>query len=98
MTVASFANQLVKLSLKKTIIPLLFSLLVEAPWVAAAPSDSSKYSKVDLHLDLGQAQKAASLMRNFKDKTDPGYHYYQAASPQCSQNQQSIQHFQTRSV
>ena len=85
MTVASFANQLVKLSLKKTIIPLLVSLLVEAPWVAAAPSDSSKYSKVDLYLDLGQAQKAASLMRNFKDKTDPGYHY----------NQQSIQQFHT---
>ena len=96
MTVASFANQLVKLSLKKTIIPLLVSLLVEAPWVAAAPSDSSKYSKVDLHLDLGQAQKAASLMRNFKDKTDPGYHYYQGRiASMLKQNQQSIKHFQT---
>ena len=95
MNVASFANQLVKLSLKKTIIPLLVSLLVEAPWVAAAPSDISKYSKVDLYLDLGQTQKAASLMRNFKDKTDPDYHYYHGrVASMFKQDPQSVQHFQ----
>lgn len=95
MTVASFANQFVKLSLKKTIIPLFVLLLVEAPWVAAAPSDSSKYSNVDLYLDLGQAQKAASLMRKFKDKTDPSYHYYQGRiASMFKHNLQSVQHFQ----
>ena len=95
MSVASFANQFVKLRLKKTIIPLLVLLLVEVPPVAAAPGDGSKYSKIDLYLDLGQTQKAASLMRNFKDKTDPNYHYYQGRiSSMFKRNQESLQHFQ----
>ena len=95
MSVASFANQFVKLRLKKTIIPLLVLLLVEVPPVAAAPGDGSKYSKIDLYLDLGQTQKAASLMRNFKDKTDPNYHYYQGRiASMFKRNQESLQHFQ----
>tara|TARA_E500000178_G_scaffold266992_1_gene264405 strand:- start:130 stop:780 length:651 start_codon:yes stop_codon:yes gene_type:complete len=95
MTVSSFAKQLLKLSLKNRLIPLFVLLLVEVPLVAAAPGDKTKYSKVDLYLDLGQTQKAASLMQNFKDKSDSNYHYYQGRiASKFMQNQQSVQHFQ----
>ena len=61
----------------------------------AAPGPNKKYSAVNLHLDLGQTQKAASLMRGFKDKSDPVYHYYQGrVASMKKQNQQSVQHFQ----
>ena len=95
MTIALFAKRIEKIGFKKRVFPLLIVLLVEAPWAASAPRDSRKYSKVDLYLDLGQTQKAASLMRNFKDKNDPNYHYYQGRiASMFKQNQQSIQHFQ----
>ena len=95
MTIALFAKRIEKIGFKKRVFPLLIVLLVEAPWAASAPRDSRKYSKVDLYLDLGQTQKAASLMRNFKDKIDPNYHYYQGRiASMFKQNQQSIQHFQ----
>ena len=96
MIFSSFVNQAAKIRLKKRIflhVLVLFS--IEAPLTSAAPVVSAKYSKVDLYLDLGQTQKAASLMRKFSDNADPVYHYYQGrvASMQ-KQNQQSVQHFQ----
>ena len=95
MTIALFAKRIEKIGFKKRVFPFLIVLLVEAPWAASAPRDNKKYSKVDLYLDLGQTQRAASLMRNFKDKTDPSYHYYQGRiASMFKQNQQSIQHFQ----
>jgi len=95
MTVAPLAKKIVKIRPKKRIIFLLILFLVEAPWVASAPVDSSKYSKVDLYLDLGQTQKAASLMRGLKDDGDPEYHYYQGRiASMFKQNQQSVQHYQ----
>ena len=95
MKVASLAKQFVRRKLKKRSCLFLFCCLIEAQCAVAAPDVNGKYSKVDLYLDLGQAQKAASLMRNFKDKMDPGYHYYQGRiSSKFKQNQKSIQHFQ----
>ena len=95
MTVASFARKIVRISFKKRIACLLVLLLFEAPWAASVPVDSSKYAKVDLYLDLGLTQKAASLMSNFKDKSDPSYHYYQGRiASMFKQNQQSVQHYQ----
>ena len=95
MNVASFAKQVVKIKFKKRLSLILFCFLVEAHLANASPNVNDKYSKVDLYLDLGQTQKAASLMRNFKDKSDPNYHYYQGRiASMFKQNQQSIQHFQ----
>ena len=95
MTVSSFAMQLLNLSFKNRIIPIFVLLLVGVPSVAADPSDGSKYSKVDLYLDLGQTQKAASVMRMLKDKDDPSYHYYQGRiASMFKHNLQSVQHFQ----
>ena len=95
MIVASFAKQVVKIKFKKRLCLILFCFLIEAQGAVAAPGVDGKYSKVDLYLDLGQTQKAASLMRNFKDKTDPIYHYYQGRiASMFKQNQQSIQYFQ----
>ena len=95
MNVALFAKQVVKINFEKRIIFFLVLFLAGSPLTAAAPGANSKYSKVDLYLDLGQSQKAASLMRNFKDKTDPDYHYYQGrVASMFKQNPQSVQHFQ----
>ena len=95
MSIASFAMQIMKISFKKRIISLFVLFLIEAPLAASAPLDNSKYSKVDLYLDLGQTQKAASLMLNFKNKADPNYHYYQGRiASMFKQNQKSVQHFQ----
>ena len=95
MIVASFAKQVVKIKFKKRLCLILFCFLIEAQSAFAAPGVDGKYSKVDLYLDLGQTQKAASLMRNFKDKTDPIYHYYRGRiASMFKQNQQSIQYFQ----
>ena len=95
MTVALFAKRMEKIRFKKIVLSLIVLFLVESPCVASAPRDDKKYSKVDLYLDLGQTQKAASLMRNFKDKSDPNYHYYQGRiASMFKQNQQSLQHFQ----
>ncbi|MCB4394718.1 tetratricopeptide repeat protein [Synechococcus sp. HB1133] len=96
MIFSSFANQVAKIRLKKRIFIYLLALfLIEAPWAVAAPAVNNKYSNVDLYLDLGQTQKAASLMRGFKDKDDPEYHYYQGrVSSMFKHNQKSVQHFQ----
>ena len=76
-------------------IPLIFLFFLESSWVAAAPAGSNKYSKVDLYLDLGQTQKAALVIRKFKDKDDPSYHYYQGRiASMFKHNLQSLQHFQ----
>ena len=95
MTVASFAQQIVRIRYKKRIISLLVSFLAVSPLATAAPGANSKYSKVDLYLDLGQTQKAASVMRRLKDKDDPSYHYYQGRiASMFKHNLQSVQHFQ----
>ena len=95
MTVASFAEHIAKIRHKKITISLLILFLAGSPLATAAPGANSKYSKVDLYLDLGQTQKAASLMRNFKDKADPNYHYYQGRiASMFKQDPQSVQHFQ----
>ena len=95
MNVALFAKQLVKINFKKRIISLLVSFLAGSPLATADPGVNSKYAKVDLYLDLGQTQKAASLMRNFNAKTDPDYHYYQGRiASMFKQDSQSVQHFQ----
>jgi len=95
MNVASFAKQAVKTKFKKRLYLILFCCLIEAQCAVAAPDVNSKYAKVDLYLDLGQSQKAASLMRNFNDKTDPDYHYYQGrVASMFKQDSQSVQHFQ----
>ena len=96
MIFSSFSNQVAKIRLVKRIFIYLFALfLIEPPWTVAAPAVNNKYSNVDLYLDLGQTQKAASLMRGFKDKGDPEYHYYQGrVSSMFKQNQKSVQHFQ----
>ena len=95
MSVASLAKKIVKISFKRRIISLIVVFLVQSSWAASAQGDKTKYSKVDLYLDLGQTQKAASLMQNFKDKSDSNYHYYQGRiASKFMQNQQSVQHFQ----
>ena len=95
MTVASLVNQIIRISSKKRIFFLLVLFLVEAPLAASAPGDNSKYSKVDLYLDLGKNQEAVSLMRSFNDQSDPDYHYYQGRiASMLKQNQQSVRHFQ----
>ena len=95
MSVASFAKQAVKTKFKKRLCLILFCCLIKAQCAVAAPGVNGKYSKVDLYLDLGQTQKAATLMRNFTDKTDPTYHYYQGRiSSMFKRNQESLQHFQ----
>ena len=95
MNVASLAKQFVKIKLKERFYLILFCFLIEAQCAVAGPGVNGKYSKVDLYLDLGQTEKAASLMRNFKDKTDPNYHYYQGRiASMFKQNQESLQHFQ----
>ena len=95
MTVASFAQQIVRIRYKKRILSLLVLFLAGSPLATAAPGVNSKYSKVDLYLDLGQTQKAALLIRNLKDKTDPSYHYYEGRiASMFKHNLQSVQHFQ----
>ena len=95
MIVASFAKKIAKISLEKRLYLFLVCLLIEAQNAVSAPGVNAKYSKVDLYLDLGQTQKAASLMRNFKDKSDPNYHYYQGRiASMFKRNQESLQHFQ----
>lgn len=95
MIIASFAKKVVKIKFKKRLTLILVCFLIEAPWAPASPYANGKYSNVDLYLDLGQTQKAASLMRNFKDKTDPNYHYYQGRiASMFKQDRQAVQHFQ----
>ena len=95
MNVASLAKQFAKVKFKERFYLILFCFLIKAQCAVAAPGINGKYSKVDLYLDLGQTEKAASLMRNFKDKTDPNYHYYQGRiASMFKQNQESLQHFQ----
>ena len=95
MNVASLAKQFVKIKLKESLYLIFLCCLIEAQCAFAGPGVNGRYSKVDLYLDLGQTQKAASLMRNFKDKFDPNYHYYQGRiASMFKQNQQSVQHFQ----
>ena len=55
----------------------------------------SKYSKVQLYIDLGKSQEAASMLRTLKVLDDPYYHYYLGRIASTNkQNQKSIQHFQ----
>ena len=94
MNVALFAKQVVKINIEKRTIHLLVLILTGSPLAAAAPGANAKYSKVDLYLDLGQTQKAASLMRKFKDKADPDYYYYQGrVASMLKQDPQSVKHF-----
>lgn len=76
---------------------MLFFAVIETlllPYAVFAETQV-KYSKVQLHLELGQDQAAASLMQSLKDDSDPVYFYYRGrvASMQ-NQNQQSVQYFQ----
>ncbi len=95
MILFSLVEHVIKMSLPKKIFLLFVWALIDLQWTSAAPVSSDKYSKVQLSLDLGQTQKAASLMQNFSDDSDPVYHYFQGrvASMQ-KQNQRSVQHFQ----
>ena len=95
MILVSPAQQISKLRLPKKSFLLLFCFLIDALCSISAPCSDKKYSKVDLYLDLGQTQKAASLMRDFKDMSDPEYHYYQGrVASMFKRNQQSVKHFQ----
>ena len=95
MNVASSAKQFVKIKFKEAFYLIFFCFLIKAQCAVAAPGVNGKYSKVDLYLDLGQTEKAASLMRNYSDKTDPNYHYYQGRiASMFKRNQESLQHFQ----
>ena len=92
MNVASLAKQFVKIKLKRRFYLILFCCLIEAQCAFAGPGVNGRYSKVDLYLDLGQTQKAASLMRNFNAETDPDYHYYQGrVASMFKQDSQSVQ-------
>ena len=94
MNVASLAKQFVKVKFKERIYLTLFCFLINAQCAAAAPGVNGKFSKVDLYLDLGQTQKAASLIQGFKDESDPDYHYYQGrVASMFKKNQQAVQHF-----